>query len=290
MKPIILKAGNELKSHHKILLNNHRLKEDFEKYKEKQENKPSITYDEKATEFVDIVEADGKIPTSTDTRVFSDNTKLCSYWNHMKPSILKAGNELKSHHKILLGNPILKEDFEKYKENKEKPSITYDEKATEFDQTVEADGIIPSQKDTRVFSDNTKVGGYWNQMKISIIKAGNELKSHHKILLGNPILKEDFEKYKENKEKPSITYDEKATEFDQTVEADGKIPSQRDTRVFSDNTKVCCYWNHMKPSILKAGNELKTHHKILLNNHRLKEDFERFKQLDKKRKRTDEES
>ncbi len=85
-----------MKSNNKIHLNKHRLKEDFEKYKEKQkkqekkENKASIAEDEKATEFDQTVEADGKIPSQKDTRVFSDNTKLCYYWNNMKQIILKA--------------------------------------------------------------------------------------------------------------------------------------------------------------------------------------------------------
>ena len=103
----------------------------------------------------------------------------------------KKSRNVDSHHDIPMGEF----SFDKLLEI---VRVDEDEKATEFDQTVEADGKIPSQKDTRVFSNNTKVGYYWDAMKKSILKAGNELKSHHNILLGNQILKNDFESYKEN--------------------------------------------------------------------------------------------
>ena len=76
------------------------------------------------------------------------------------------------------------------------PPLTYDEKATEYVQTIEADGEIPIAKDERRFTDGTKIGSYWHTIKSQLIKVGNALKSHHKILLNNQLLKEDFERHK----------------------------------------------------------------------------------------------
>ena len=112
----------------------------------KQKSKPILTYDEKATELDNIVNTDNKIPTGrSTTRIFSDGTHPICFWEKERKKLLEAGNKLKSYQKILLNNPILKKDFERYKQDKEKekekpPPITYDEKATEFVKIVEDDG------------------------------------------------------------------------------------------------------------------------------------------------------
>ena len=70
-----------MKSHHKILLNNQILKDSFEKYKKEQEREkpPSITDDEKAFECVAFVEADGRKPSQSDERQFTNGVRLGSY-------------------------------------------------------------------------------------------------------------------------------------------------------------------------------------------------------------------
>tara|TARA_B100001094_G_C18183180_1_gene802140 strand:+ start:95 stop:3562 length:3468 start_codon:yes stop_codon:yes gene_type:complete len=281
------KEGKEYYSHHKILLNNQILKDDFEKYKTRQEK--SITDDEKATIFVKIVENDEAVPAGHryETRTFSDGSKISNYWEYQKRSmlqLLKAKKEYQSNHKILLNNPLLKEDFEKYKKNNE-ISITDNEKATEYVKLVNANGKIltkTSGENTK-FSDASNTGYYWSTIRKTILKAEkeNKLKSHHKILLNNQLLKEYFKKYKTKEEtkKPPLTYNEKATEYVQTIEADGKIPIAKDERRFTDGTKIGYYWHAIKSTLIKAGNALKSHHKILLNNQLLKEDFERHKNL-----------
>ena len=78
-----------------------------------------IDEDKKAIEFVQIVEDDERIPPYRDMRKFNDDCLMGYYWLDKKKRILEAGNTLKSHHKILLKNPILKEDFERYKTKKQ---------------------------------------------------------------------------------------------------------------------------------------------------------------------------
>ena len=281
------KEGKEYDSHHKILLNNQILKDDFEKYKTRQEK--SITDDEKATIFVKIVENDEAVPRGhrNDTRTFSDGKKISNYWEYQKRSmlqLLKAKKEYQSNHKILLNNPLLKEDFEKFIKDNE-ISITDNEKATEYVKLVNANGKIlrkTSDKNTK-FSDDSNAGYYWSRIRKKILKAEkeNKLKSHHKILLNNQLLKEDFKKYKTEQEtkKTPLTYDEKATEYVQIIEADGEIPIAKDERKFTDGVNIGAYWHTIKSQLIKVGNALKSHHKILLNNQLLKEDFERYKKV-----------
>ena len=94
-----------------------RLKEDFEKYKK--DNEISITDNEKAIEYVVLVNAKGKILTKTSDKntKFSDDSNVGYYWSRIRKKILKAKkeNKLESHHKILLNNQLLKEDFERHK-------------------------------------------------------------------------------------------------------------------------------------------------------------------------------
>ena len=74
---------------------------------------------------------------------------------------------------------------------------------------------------------------------LQLIKAKKEYQSNHKILLNNPLLKEDFEKYKKDNE-ISITDNEKAIEYVVLVNAKGKIltkTSDKNTK-FSDDSNV----------------------------------------------------
>ena len=151
-------------------------------------------------------------------RRFTDGVNLCSYiYNIWRKAynLQKEGKEYYSHHKILLNNQILKDDFEKYKTRQEK-SITDDEKATIFVKIVEDDEAVPGHSnETRTFSDGKKISNYWEYQKrsmLQLIKAKKEYQSNHKILLNNPLLKEDFEKYKKDNE-ISITDNEKAIEY-----------------------------------------------------------------------------
>ena len=61
-----IEQGKE--THHKILLKNPIKGRFFERYKTK--SKPILTYDEKATDLIFIVNTDNKIPTGGPTRIF----------------------------------------------------------------------------------------------------------------------------------------------------------------------------------------------------------------------------
>ena len=237
-----------------------------------------MTTDEKIQAFLKIVDEKG-IPPQNGTVLFSDNTCTGLFWGNAK-SKRKLENEPYS---VLLENDILKKDYDKFLENrnKEKSSLTIEDKIEEIIKFIEEKKYIPSQtKD--FFSDKSSMGGF-----LSKCKANNKFKTKpYDKLLENQIIKKNYEEFlkiqEKNKSNVKLTDEEKVNVLYNIVKDNTEIPTQQgDKYLFEDMGKVGAFWSKLKQDSEKIN---MLPYSKLLELELLKTDYENFLKISSKNK------
>ena len=212
------------------------------------------------------------IPFRNKSVLFSDGACMGSFWSQ-----LKLGGKLnKNPYKKLLGNKILKDNYQAYLVEKEKNKgiikLTAEEKVKVFLAKVSELDDIPSTNKTILFSDGACMGSFWSQLK----SEGKLNKYPYKKLLGNKILKENYKEYWVEKEKNKgiikLTSEEKVKIFLEKISELDDIPSQKKNVLFSDGVCMGSFWQTCK----SGGRLNKDPYKKLLNNKILKENYNKY--------------
>jgi superfamily II DNA or RNA helicase len=201
------------KSPYDKLLENPVLKKDYEKYlenREKNKDKVKLTTEEKVNELLELMKNRDAHPPRNKTLLFTDGICMGSFWMTWKAGLRCD----KPPHDKLLENPVLKKDYEKNLENreknKEKVKLTLEEKVNELLELMENRDAHPPRNKTLLFSDAVScVGTFWMTCK-SHLRCD---KPPYDKLLENTVLKKDYERYLEirdkNKDNVKLTMEEK---------------------------------------------------------------------------------
>ena len=221
---------------------------EYNSYQEKQEIK--ITEEEKLLEYLQAMkDNDNNIIPKSSPALFSDGTKMGSYWNANKDKIYQMVIEE--------SNPFIikyKDQCEVLIKEYDKKQLSEEEKLLEYLQAMkDNDNNIIPKSSPALFSDGTKMGGYWNNNKDKIyqmiMEEGNpfvvQYKEQYEVLIS------EYIKFQEKSE-TKITEEEKLLEYLQVMkENDNKIMPRRNSLLFSNGTKMNQYWNKNKDKIYK---------------------------------------
>ena len=249
------------------LLENEFLKNNYEQYKLKRRN-PIW----KTDEFLKFIEEHKFIPYNYQKEFnFSDNTNMGSFWIRCKKSSLC---EEKPYSK-LLKNKLLKKDYERYKRNCCLPKLTTDDKINELLEIMEEKKSLILKKNNLKFNDDVDIFEFWRHCKRKLRCE----KEPYSKLLENKLLKDNYERYKKNKEKKNLSPEEKIDELLENIKKiNGLIPySKRNNLKFSDGTDMYGFWGDCK---YKKKCEEKPYSK-LLENELLKEDYEKYEKYNR---------
>ena len=171
------------------------------------------------------------------------------YWNKNKDKIYRMVIEE--------SNPFIikyKDQCEVLIKEYDKKQLSEEEKLLEYLQAMkDNDNNIIPKSSPALFSDGTKMGGYWNNNKDKIyqmiMEEGNpfvvQYKEQYEVLIS------EYIKFQEKSE-TKITEEEKLLEYLQVMkENDNKIIPTRSPLLFSDGTKMGYYWSNKKDKIYK---------------------------------------
>ena len=212
-----------------------------------------LTDEEKLLEYLQAMKDNGnKLIPSTVKNLFSDGTKMGYYWSDKKNKIYKMIIEE--------GNPFIikyKDQCKVLIKEYDKKQLSEEEKLLEYLQAMkDNDNNIIPKSSPALFSDGTKMGGYWNNNKDKIyqmiMEEGNpfvvQYKEQYEVLIS------EYIKFQEKSE-TKITEEEKLLEYLQVMkENDNKIMPRRNSLLFSNGTKMNQYWNN-KDKIYKMITE-----------------------------------
>ena len=229
---------------------------EYNKYQEKSETK--ITEEEKLLEYLKAMKDNGnKIIPNRSPLLFSDGTKMGYYWRDKKDKIYNMITEE--------SNPFVvqyKDQCEVLIKEYDKKQLSEEERLLEYLHAMKENGnkIIP-QNSSLLFSNETKMGIYWNNKKDKIYKMiteeGNLFVVQYKDQC--EVIISEYIKLQEKSE-TKITEEEKLLEYLQAMkENDNKIIPQNSSLLFSNETKMGIYWNNKKDKIYnmitKEGNQ-----------------------------------
>ena len=205
-----------------------------------------LTDEEKLLEYLQAMKDNGnKIMPKRSSLLFSNGTKMNQYWNNkdkIYKMITEEGNTFIVQYKDQC--EVLIKEYNSYQE-KQEIKITEEEKLLEYLQAMkDNDNIIPKSSPA-LFSDGTKMGGYWNKNKDKIYRMVIE---EEKSFLAQ--YKEQCEVLIKEYNKTQLSEEEKLLEYLKAMkDNDNKIIPQSSSLLFSDGTKMGSYWNANKDKI-----------------------------------------
>ena len=219
----------------------------------KEYDKKQLSEEEKLLEYLQAMkDNDNNIIPKSSPALFSDGTKMGGYWNKNKDKIYRMVIEE--------SNPFIikyKDQCEVLIKEYDKKQLSEEEKLLEYLQAMkDNDNNIIPKSSPALFSDGTKMGGYWNNNKDKIyqmiMEEGNpfvvQYKEQYEVLIS------EYIKFQEKSE-TKITEEEKLLEYLQVMkENDNKIMPRRNSLLFSNGTKMNQYWNN-KDKIYKMITE-----------------------------------
>ena len=240
---MIMEEGNpfvvQYKEQYEVLIS------EYIKFQEKSETK--ITEEEKLLEYLQVMkENDNKIMPRRNSLLFSNGTKMNQYWNNkdkIYKMITEEGNTFIVQYKDQC--EVLIKEYNSYQE-KQEIKITEEEKLLEYLQAMkDNDNNIIPKSSPALFSDGTKMGGYWNKNKDKIYRMVIEE--------SNPFIikyKDQCEVLIKEYNKKGLGDEEKLLEYLKAMkDNDNKIIPQSSSLLFSDGTKMGNYWNTNKDKI-----------------------------------------
>ena len=220
-------------------------------------------------ELLQWVEINQKPPSSTSTELFSDGSKIGSFWAYIK-------NNQKidqSPYDILKSNQILMLAYQESQESQQikQTKLTIEKKVMELLQWVEINKKTPhANKNQSLFTDGSKIGNFWDH-----IKQKNKIEQlPYNQLKSNPILMEAYQKNQKSKLIIKLTLEQKVNELLQWVEINQKPPpANKNSPLFTDGSKMGGFWL----SILKYNKINKLPFNKIKNNDILIQSYDNYK-------------
>ena len=221
----------------------------------KEYNKKQLSEEEKLFEYLQAMKENGnRIISTRSSLLFSNGEKMGYYWNNKKDKIyemiIEEGNPFVEQYKNQC--KVLIKEYNNYQEKLE-IKITDEEKLLEYLQAIKENGnkIIRQRDKNKTFSNNEKMGTYWNGNKDKIYKMITEE--------GNPFIvqyKEQCEVLIKEYNKKKLSSEEKLLEYLEAVKKNGnRIISTRSSLLFSDGIQMAQYWQNSKDKIYKIITE-----------------------------------
>ncbi len=219
-------------------------------YNKVEELNHKLSEEEKLYEYLQAIKENGnKIISQSSSLLFSDGTKMGSYWSYNKNKdkiyrmITEECNQFVIQYKEQC--EVLIKEYNNYQE-KQETKMTEEEKLFEYLQAMkDNDNKKISGRSSLLFSDNIKMGEYWKQNKNKIYKMIIEE--------DNPFIikyKEQCEVLIKEYDKKQLSEEEKLYEYLQAMKENGnKIISQVSLLLFSDGTKMGSYWSNSNSKI-----------------------------------------
>ena len=226
-----------------------------------------MSQEDKVNLILKYLDTNKQLPSKNES--FNDGVNMRSFWitNRTKKKLI----DIEPHNKLLT-NPILKNDYENYWNDKKryKITLTIEQKVDIFLTYFEANNnILPKVSDNQKFQDGTDMRSFW-QVVVSNKKGMN---LPYNKLLQNPILKKKYDEYWVEKEltknKIKLSVEEKVIEMLEKVKLTG---IKFNNIQFSDKSNMNCFWSHAK----ERQYCIKVHYNKLLTNPILKNDYEKY--------------
>ena len=218
----------------------------------KKYNEKPLSDEKKILEYLKAMKDNGnKIIPTTSSLLFSDGTQMGRYWSNYN-------NRDKIYQMIMEeGNPFIaqykeqcEELIKEYNNYQEKPEtkITEKEKLLEYLQAMkDNDNKIIPKSSPALFSDGTKIGGYWNKHKDKIYRMVIE---EEKTFIAQ--YKEQCEVLIKEYNKKQLSEEEKLLEYLKAIKVnDNKIIPYNSPLLFSDGTQMGIYRKNIKDKIYK---------------------------------------
>jgi len=218
---------------YKILSVNKIIKNNLDKYlddKEKNKNKIKIGFEDSLKLLVNFVELHKKCPIKSD--IYNDK-KIGYFFQFIKKKIYNSGKYNNYIYNLLEDNIILKESIDKYIENKEitknsnKVKLSFDDLFKILLEFISKENRCPHK--TELYND-IKIGLWLSNQKNKILKKDYKL---YIILSENEIIKNNLDKYLEEKEKNKtkvkITKDFWYDLFFEFIKLNKRCPDRKET-------------------------------------------------------------
>ena len=197
---------------------------EYIKFQEKSETK--ITEEEKLLEYLQAMkENDNKIIAQSSPLLFSDGTKMDTYWKSNKDKIYnmitKEGNQFVIQYKDQC--EVLIKEYNK-------KQLSEEEKLFEYLQAIkDNDNKIIPKNSPLLFSNGTKMGRYWNNTKDKIYKMiakeGNPFIIKYKDQC--EVLINEYIKFQEKKKKNKEEYKEFESDFREESSYDKTLKNEK---------------------------------------------------------------
>jgi len=229
----VIKYGLHQDLYINVLSNNKILKEDFERIKivqKKKEEKGELTNEEKTECLLEYVKNNNKTPPRTAVCKYKNiDFNIGQFWNH-----IKHGANENIYKEKLYKNNILKEAYEKRQkvkeENKEKEDLTIQEKCKELLEFVQKKNRVPTLTEKYKVTKNGEEIEFHIGSFLHHIKHGSHKEMYDILLSKNELIKEVYDKRiktnEENKNKRTLTPQEKAEALLEYIEFNEKFPGQ----------------------------------------------------------------
>jgi len=230
----VIKYGLHQELYINVLSNNKILKEDYERLKIVQKNKEEkgeLTNEEKIDSLLEYVNNNKKAPPRTAVCKYKNIVwNIGQFWNH-----IKHGANEDIYKEKLCKNDILKEAYEKRQkvkeENKEKEDLTIEEKCKELLKFVQTNNRVPTLTEIHKVIKNDEEIDFHIGSFLHHIKHGSHKEMYDTILSKNELIKEVYEKRiktnEANKNKRTLTPQEKAEALLEYIESNKKLPGQK---------------------------------------------------------------
>jgi len=178
---------------------NETIKKNMDEYLEKLSleklSEDKLSEDDKISEFREQVEKNG-IPSHGGETKFSDGTKMCIWFQDIKTRKLRNLRERSEIYQKLSVNETIKKNMDEYLEKLSEDKLSEDDKISEFREHVEKKGI-PSQGGETKFSDGTKMGEWFKDIKKRKLRNLKEQSEIYQKLSVNETIKKSMDEYLE---------------------------------------------------------------------------------------------
>ena len=198
----------------------------------KEYNKKQLSEEEKLLEYLQAMKDNyNKIIPQNSSLLFSDGTQMRRYWDNNKDKIYQMLMEESNPFIIKYKDQceVLISEYIKFQEKSE-TKITEEKKLFEYLQAMkENDSKIIPRSSSLLFSDGTKMGGYWNNKKDKIYKMITEEGNLFIIKYKNQceVLINEYIKFQEKKKKNKEKYKESESDFREESSFDKTLKNEK---------------------------------------------------------------
>jgi len=205
----------------KILEENKLIKEDYEQYLYKKNNK--ITPEQKMHVLEWFTKENNRVPSTYEKVIYEGiEYNLGKFY-----SMIKEGHNKKILSKLLETNDIVKKNYELYLHNKD-TRIAQDDKLKYLQMFLGYEERLPKAKETYKVNDLIiNIGSYYDSLK----QKNNE--TFQKLVNEYALVKQDYEKLVKFREKKiDISFEEKLIALEHFININNRVPKPKETYIY----------------------------------------------------------